>query len=250
MSDRRENSVLVALRELRGIEDERVKREQEEARARLEAERAAKEAAALRAREEEEQRRLAEEDRLRRIEEEKFAKVRDEQLRVEEAERRARIEGEMKLQEERMRLEIQSRAGKSPMKLVLGVTLAAALVGGVIVYKIQADNRTEMADKALKAQQEHDRAMAAERAAFQAELQKKIAAITRDMDEKLKSARSEAERSQIIAEARARKEAAAEDRGRGRKRGGIGGGSDQPAKPGVRGVPGKRAINDNLLDGL
>ena len=40
MSERRENSVLVALRELRGIEDDRVKREQEEARA--EAERAAK----------------------------------------------------------------------------------------------------------------------------------------------------------------------------------------------------------------
>ncbi|MEO5768732.1 MAG: hypothetical protein ABIS92_10310 [Polyangia bacterium] len=250
MSDRRENSVLVALRELRGIEDERVKREQEEARARLEAERVAKEAAVLRAREEQEQLRLAEDDRLRRIEDQKIAKVREEQLRVEEAERRARIEGEMKLQEERMRLEIQSRAGKSPMKLVLGVTLAAALVGGVIVYKIQAANRAEMAEKELKAQQEHDKAMAAERASFQAELQKKIAAITHDMDEKLKSARSEAERSQIIAEARARKEAAAEDRGRGRRRNGIAGGSDQPAKaPGVR-VPGKRDINDNLLDGL
>ena len=68
MSDRHENSVLVALRELRGIEDDRVKREQEEQRARIEGERLAKETAERRAREEIENRRLAEEERARRLE--------------------------------------------------------------------------------------------------------------------------------------------------------------------------------------
>ncbi len=248
MSERRENSVLVALRELRGIEDDRVKREQEESRARVEAERVARETAERRTREEEENRRLSEAERLRRIEEDKLAKVREEELRVEEAERRARVEGEMKLQEERMRLEIQSRAGRSPLKAVVGVALVLALVGGVVVFKIQAANKAEMAEKEKAVALERERTER-EHAAQIAEREKRILAITRDMDEKLKSAKTEAEKEKIIAEARARKEAAGEERGpRPRKKGGSG--SDQAAKPvGVR-VPGKRDINDNLLDGL
>jgi hypothetical protein len=247
MSERHENSVLVALRELRGIEDDRVKREQEEGRARAEAEKVARETAERRAREEEENRRLAEADRLRRIEEEKVAKAREEELRVEEAERRARVDGEMKLQEERMRLEIQSRAGRSPMKAIVGVTLALALIGGVVVYKIQAANKAEIAEKEKAVALERER-IEREHAAQIAEREKKILAITRDMNEQLKNARSEADRERIIAEARARKEAAGDDRVRPHKKGGTG--PEQAAKPvGVR-VPGKRDINDNLLDGL
>ena len=58
MSERpRENSVLFSLRELRRIEDDRVKKEQEAARAKAEAERQAKEAADRAARDAEERRR-------------------------------------------------------------------------------------------------------------------------------------------------------------------------------------------------
>jgi hypothetical protein len=248
MSDRRENSVLVALRELRGIEDDRVKREQEETRARLEAERSAKLAAEQRAREDEEGRRLAEEARVRQIEEDKQAKVREEQLRFEEADRRARVDGEMKLQEERMRLEIQSRAqGKSPVKAVVAVALVLALIGGIVVYKIQATNRAEAAEREKRATEERMVARAA-----QAELEKKITAITREMDDKLRAAKTDAERDKIRADALAarREAAAAEDRpGKSRRKAGSSA-SDQSAKPPVVHVPGKRDINDNLLDGL
>jgi dTMP kinase len=250
MSERRENSVLVALRELRGIEDDRVKREQEEARARSEAERAAKEASERQTREEEEARRLAEEDRLRRIEEEKQAKIREEQLRLEEADRRARVDGEMKLQEERMRLEMQSRSGaKSPLKAVIAVTVVLALAGAVIVYKIQAANRQENAERERKLDQERTQERLAAKAA-QAELERKILAITRDMDEKLKAAKTDAERAQIRSDALlARREATSEERsGRRGKKGGTA--SDQPGKSPAVHVPGKRDINDNLLDGL
>lgn len=248
MSDRRENSVLVALKELRGIEDDRVKREQEDARARIEAERAAKEAAERRAREEDENRRVAEEERLRRIEDEKHAKIREEHLRVEDADRRARVDGEMKLKEQRIRLEIQSRAGKSPVKAIVGVALVLALIGGVVVYKIQAANQAERAEEQKKVEQER----LADRAA-RVELERRILAITNDMDNRLKAAKTDAERAEIRAEALRRKTEAAEERQvklRAKPRGGSGSASDQPTKPAGARVPGKRDINDNILEGL
>jgi dTMP kinase len=252
MSERRENSVLVALRELRGLEDDRVKREQEEALARAEVERAAKEATERRARDEDETRRLAEEDRVRRAEEEKQARIREEQLRIEDAERRARVDGEVRLQEERMRLEIQSRAdGKSPVKAVLAVAAVLALVGGGIVYKIQAAHKEEIAIKDREAKEAKEQQELKHRAE-QAEFDKKLSAIMHEMDDKLKTAKSDAERAQIRAEA-ARKEALVEDRsGKTRKRGsGPGSGSDQAGKPaaGLH-VPGKREISNGILDGL
>ena len=247
MSDRREDSVLVALKELRGIEDDRVRKEKDEARARVEAERAAKEASERRAREEEQARLQAEEDRVRRLEEDKQARAREEQLRVEEAERRARVDGEMKLQHERKRLEIQSRAGRSPLKAVVGVALAVALVGGVILYKVNASHNAELAAREKRAEEDRTSARAA-----QAELEKRLTAITHDMDEKLRAAKTEAEKAQIRAEAAAAKrEAAAEEKpGRTRTKRADKGDSDKPTKaPGLH-VPGKREISDGILDGL
>jgi len=60
-----ENSVLFSLRELRRIEDDRVKKEQETARAKADAERQAREDAERRAREAEEQRVREEQERIR-----------------------------------------------------------------------------------------------------------------------------------------------------------------------------------------
>ena len=250
MSERSENSVLVSLRELRGIEDDRVKREQDDARARAEAERAAKEAAERRVRQEAEDRRRAEEDRLKRIEDEQQAKIRDEQLRVEDAERRARVEGEMKLQEQKMRLEIQSRAeGRSPMKAIVLVAVGLAAIGGIVVYKIQASNRAELAERERIAQQERE-----SHRASQAELEKRLGAITRDMDEKLKTANSEAEQAKIRAAAeKARREAMTEDHGsRPTKKTRGSGSSDAPAgKPSGGRIPGKIEIkDDDILKGL
>jgi hypothetical protein len=249
MSERRENSVLVALRELRGIEDDRVKREQDEIRARADAERAAKEAAEQRMRAEEEARQLAEAERVRRAEDEKQARVREEQLRIEEAERRARVDGEMRLQEERMRLEIQSRVHhhKSPVKAIVGVAIALALIGGGVVYKIQAAHKEEMVAREREAKEQQERR---EKAA-QIEFEKKIAAIKHEMDAKLTLAKSDAEREQIKAEAN-RKAAVAEDRAgkaRNNKRG-TGTSSDQPTRAAGLHVPGKREISDGVLDGL
>lgn len=245
------NSVLIALRELRGMENDRVKREKEEARLRVEAERAAKEAAERRAREEVEARKLAEDERLRRIEDDKQARIREEALRVEEAERRARVEGEMKLQEQRMRLEIQSRAGRSPMKAVAIGVVAVALVAGVLIYRISAQNARRQQEQAAKLEEQ-----AKANQLKQEELQAQIAAITRDMDAKLKLAKTQAEVDKIKSEAkaeanRARQDAAAESARAGKSHKKSGGATDSATpKPAVPHIPGKRDINDDILNGL
>lgn len=249
-SERRDNSVLIALKELRGMEDARVKREQEEAEARLAAERAQAEAAIRRAREEEEARRRAEEDRLRRIEEDKQNRLREDQLRVEEAERRARVEGEMKLQEERMRLEIQSRAqSRSPLKAVIGAVVVVLLVGGIFLYRLNAQHKAEQA-AALRERQLVEEKASAREAQFRAQLD----AIKREMDEKMKAAKSEAERIKIRAdaEAKARDADAALRAAGGKSRRKLGDGTTPaPATKAPKYKdPGKRDINDDILNGL
>lgn len=251
MSERKENSVLFSLQELRRLEDDRVQREQAELHARSEAERQAREEAERRTRAEAEARKLAEEERLKRIEEDKEAKIREEQLRVEEAERRARVDADMKLKEQRMRLEIQSRAeGRSPVKIVAGVVVAALLVGGILIYRLNAQHEQEAAERQ---RQNAEQAAALQRQIEEAKVreagyQKQLTSIKSEMDERLKLAKSEAEREKIRSDARVKQQAIDEARVKHKKGSGSG---DQPAKaPGLH-VPGKRDIDEkNLLDGF
>jgi hypothetical protein len=108
-SDRTESSVLFSLKELRRLEDERVKAEADARTARAEAERRAKAEAEERARDEEARRVREEEERRRRAESEREARQREDRLRVEEAERRARVEGELQLRKEQLLEEQRQR---------------------------------------------------------------------------------------------------------------------------------------------
>lgn len=146
-----------------------------------------------------------------------------------------------------MRLEIQARAGKSPMKAIIGVTVLLLGIGGVIVYKIQAANQAEREESARKFEQTQKEAAAA-----RAELEKRMAAITRDMEERLKAAKTDAERNQIRLEAQlAKKEVAAEERvGRSAKRSRTGSAAGDAPKSSAPRIPGKRDINDDILGGL
>src|SRR5205085_1495635 len=93
----RDNSVLFSLKELRQIEEERVKQEEDAERARLEAERRAKDEA----------------ERLARDEAER--KVRDEQDRVS----RAQAERERQIREEQMRLEAEKRENAAKLEQII-----------------------------------------------------------------------------------------------------------------------------------
>ncbi|HVY36393.1 MAG TPA: hypothetical protein VHM31_00605 [Polyangia bacterium] len=250
MSDRRENSVLFSLKELRRIEDDRVRREQDELAARREAERAAKEAAERAAREEEERIRRAEEERIRRAEEEKQARMREEQLRLEEAERRARVEADMQLQQERMRLEVQARAKNSPVKAVLGVSLVLVAIGGGLAYKMYQQHQTEMAaQRAQMALVEQQKArIEAEKAKAEAEYKTQLAAIQKEMDDKLAHATSDIERARIREEATRQAMAVRSKRGSGGSRSSSSGESS-PSQNKIK-APGKHEISDNPLEGL
>jgi hypothetical protein len=245
MSERRENSVLFSLKELRRIEDDRVKREDDEAKARVEAERSAKEAAARRAREDEERRRREEEDRLRQIEDAKDAKLREEQMRLQEAERRHRVEGELRLQEERMRLELQSRKSSSPVKAVVTVAAILVVVAGGLGYAMYSRHQTEIAAINL----EKERA-AADAKAAQLESDRKVAAIQKEMESKLNAAHTEEERTRIRAEAAERADVARQEVKHAAAHKGKGAGDTATVvAPTYRKVE-KRNVKDDPLDGL
>ncbi len=183
-----ENSVLFSLRELRRIEDDRVKKEQDAARAKAEAERQAKEAAEQAARDAEERRVRDEAERARLAREAEEQRDREGNLRLQEAERRARVEGEMRINEERMRLEIQHKKKHSPVKAVLGVAGVLVLIGGGVGYKMYSDHQRELAvAREEKARVELDAKKK------QAELEARYALIEKDFADKLKKAKSQAD---------------------------------------------------------
>src|SRR5262245_11481630 len=199
----RENSVLFSLRELRRIEDDRVKKEQEAARAKAEAERQARDAADRAAREADEQRVRDEADRARRAQDQLEQRDREENLRLQEAERRARVEGEMRINEERMRLEMQHRKKHSPVKAVLTVTGIVVLIAGGVGYKMYSQHQQELA--AARAEKERIEMQARK---DRAELEAKLVGIEKSMNDQLARAKTEEERQKIRAAAAEAKAAA------------------------------------------
>jgi hypothetical protein len=140
-SDAPESSVLFSLKELRRLEDERVKAEADARRVQEEAERRAKAEAEQRSRDEETRRLREEEERGQRAESEREARQREDRLRLEEAERRARVDGELKLRErqyleERRQRLLQDRpVGTSAWRAAAaGATLFLALGGGLAAW--------------------------------------------------------------------------------------------------------------------
>jgi hypothetical protein len=148
-SDRPENSVLFSLKELRRLEDERVKAEADARRAQAEAERRARVEAEQRARDEEARRAREEEERRRRAESEHEARQREDRLRLEEAERRARVEGELKLreqlllEEQRQRHVHGRRFGRSAWVAVAAAAALSVAVGGGLVAWASRQHQAE-----------------------------------------------------------------------------------------------------------
>ena len=165
---------------------------------------------------------------------------REEQLRLQEAERRARVEGEMRINEERMRLEMQHKKKHSPVKAVVSVA-------GILV----ADRRRPRLQDVLAAPggagAPSARARAhrgAERARSAGRVRGPAGGIEKDMNDKLASAKSEEERAEDSRRGRG---------GEGRRAGQAAARAPRDARrptstPRRRVVPnvkGKREISDN-----
>ena len=165
MAEKRENSVLFSLRELRQIEDDRVKQEDAEAKARDEAARQARADAERRAREDAERMVREASDAERRVKESAERQVREDQLRLEEAERRARIEAQTRLEEHRLKVEIEAQTIHGAKKKHRTIIITATVMGlivlglGAFIYmkKKESDERAERAAAATAAKEERER---------------------------------------------------------------------------------------------
>jgi hypothetical protein len=200
MADRRENSVLFSLRELRNIEEERVKTEEEAEKARLEAERRAREEEIRLAKEAEEAKIRAEEERVRREQLDRERIAHDAQVKLQEAQHRAQVEAATKLEQARIEADARVRieGKKFPIGAVVGgVVGLVALAGGIMGYLVHQHN-VELAQQQASLQAKHE----AEQKALKAQLQdesRKLKEELADLQGQLDKASNDAERAQIRA---------------------------------------------------
>jgi hypothetical protein len=223
MAERRPNSVLFSLKELRRIEDDRVKTEDDQEKQRREDEVRAREDAERRARDEVERKRLEEEDRIRREQEERERQSREEQLRLQEAERRARVEAEMKLEQSRIAMEIEAKARAKKLPWPLIGTIIGVLVvgsGGLGYFLWQKSKEADAKAKEIelaKQEKERLRKETEEKDRIYQQQQEDAARKLANLGDALKSAKSDAQR-KALREAIASENRAKADRAAARER--------------------------------
>lgn len=161
--EKRENSVLFSLRELKQIEEKRVAEEEQQARDAEMARIRAKEDDDKRRRDAEDAKLRAQQDEERRIRETAEQRAREDALRLQEAEARARQEAAAALEAHRLQQELDIRRTeankKRPIKIIaLFATLAVAGAGLVAwqfmkksdedkAHAAEADKAREAAEK-------------------------------------------------------------------------------------------------------
>jgi len=199
-TERKPNSVLFSLKELRRIEEDRVLSEEEQQKQKEEEEKRAKEEAERQAIEGKERARQEEQERVRQEQEQVERKAREEQLRLQEAETRARIEAETDLQKARQEAELKAKALEKKVPWIpIGIAIVLLLAGlaGLGVYSMKQKEQRELAlkkarvaelarQKALKQWEEKERQME--------EKQQRLNMQINDLDAKLSSAKNDAER--------------------------------------------------------
>ena len=159
-SEKRENSVLFSLRELRQIEESRVQEEEHAVRTAEEARMRAQQEEERRRREEEEAKIRAERDHQRSIEEARLGQEREARMRVESTEAAERARHQAELEQQRLHQEMEIRraevAKKRPtwMLVVTGFAVVGAIA--LTIIGINAYNSSQE-DKARAAQAEKEK---------------------------------------------------------------------------------------------
>lgn len=230
-SEKRENSVLFSLRELRSIEESRVKEEEDAAKTIEEARIRARMAEEQRRREEEEAKVRAAEDAARQERDAHDRRVREDQLRVQEAEARARAEHQAQLEAHRLQQEMEIRRQevqkKWPVWLVVAVGIFAVITIGAVIFMVQSSRKADSESRARQAAQVEEakaKEIAKQKEQETAELKKTVdnlIAMLSDLDNQMKeserqlaAASTQAERDKVAgrqAEIR-RQQRAAQDR--------------------------------------
>jgi len=155
--EKRENSVLFSLRELRSIEETRVKEEEDAEKAAEEARIRARMEDERRVREAEEAKQRAAEEAARREHETREQRLREDALRVQETEARARAEHQAQLEAHRLQQEMEIRRQevqkKWPVWLVVAVGIFAVVTIGAVIFMVQSSNKADSEAKARQAAQ-------------------------------------------------------------------------------------------------
>src|SRR5688500_3602459 len=137
--EKRENSVLFSLRELKQIEEKRVAEEEQQARDQEMARVRAKEDEERRRREAEEAKIRAQQDEERRIRESAENRAREDAMRLQEAEARARQEAQAALEAHRLQQELDIRRTdaqrKRPIKLIALIATLFMAGAGVVAWQ-------------------------------------------------------------------------------------------------------------------
>jgi len=133
-SQRKPNSVLFSLKELRSVEHQRVKEEEAQLRREDEQRRQAAEEARQQKDQEEQQRQEQKRQEQLRQQERNERQQQEDSLRLDEAERRARVEAEMQLQLERQRQELALRANQGRRAGWIPTVLAVVTFGSLAGY--------------------------------------------------------------------------------------------------------------------
>jgi len=166
MGERREDSVLLALNELKKIQDERRQEEEDEERRKEEGLKLAREAEVRRAVEEEERKKREEQDRIKREAEEKARQEREERMKVAaaaaEAEARERVKADHDLNLHKASLDAQhkKKVPWMPIGIIGGVAVA---VVATLLYNMGKEKEKlqeiaeDQARQAQKAQEENER---------------------------------------------------------------------------------------------
>lgn len=195
-SEKRENSVLFSLRELRSIEESRVKEEEDAAKAAEEARIRARMDEERRKRDEQDAKERAAAEAIRLENEAREQRLREEALRVQEAEARARADHQAQLEAHRLQQEMELRRQevqkKWPVWLVVAVGIFAVITAAAVIFMVQSSNKAdEEARRRQAAQEEQAKAEAIARqkeietAELKAQVDGLIAALA-DLDNQMK----------------------------------------------------------------
>jgi membrane protein involved in colicin uptake len=205
MADRKDNSALIALSELRSIEEDRIKQEEEDEKRKRAAEEARRRAEEEARRAAEEAKRQAEEAARKADEEKRRKEELEAHLRLQETERRARIEAEAHIAAKRIEAEVHAAAvhKKPPLGLIFGivgglVVVAGGLIGYMYMQKAKSEEQAALAQRERDELEKANTEMKAEFTRIQEKLDRQIAAAKSAED--IQKAKAEAEAARKAAE--------------------------------------------------
>jgi hypothetical protein len=204
--EKRENSVLFSLRELRQIEESRVQEEEHAVRSAEQARVAAAQEVERKRREAEEAKVRAERDELLRIETARENAEREARMRVESAEAMERNRAQAALEQQRLAHEMDLRraevAKKRPTWMLAVTGFAVLLTIGLVIFAVQRMHQAA-ADREAAQQAQRDK-VEAERIAKEAqERVDKLSSDMKDQDDRLNAADQALKTAQTDADRRA-----------------------------------------------